>query len=419
MEGRLTLRILNFGCQARHDLITSLASFNDPQSISDYSALLIDPVTMGISPSVPNIKRRDRELTELVFEKGGIVVSYLRADFSILNSFSAMGIICGSAQPLSRLMQSSIDVGAGTTISLVRSAFGPVSQYMRILEKDLRFEAFLVASVKEISDVHGAVVANNSVGYPVAVEFEVAKGRICFVPISGLPPERLGAAMVAIVRAHYGGPRELIGPEWAIPIKIPGADVHDAEILALESKEAALKAEVAALREARAALEGFKKLLYGTGKHVLEPVVRKAMRLFGFEVPEPGECAGDWDVEMKDPDSSATAIAEVEGPEGQVGVEKFRQLLSYVTDEVLAGRKHKGVLIGNGYRLLEPDAPEREAQFTEHALRGCEANSYCMAPCTEIFKAVIAVLESKKSDELKAEIRRSLLSKTGVWTFGN
>jgi hypothetical protein len=150
---------------------------------------------------------------------------------------------------------------------------------------------------------------------------------------------------------------------------------------------------------------------------VLEPLVRSAFKLFGFAVPEPEEYEGEWDVELRDNQSGQTALGEVEGSEGVIDVDKYRQLLDYIEAEVQEGRDHKGILIGNGYRLLALDAPERQNQFSEHARRGAVRNQFSLVSTTELFKAVCAVLESPNDQALKATIRESLLATTGPWSF--
>jgi hypothetical protein len=80
-------------------------------------------------------------------------------------------------------------------------------------------------------------------------------------------------------------------------------------------------------------------------------------------------------------------------------------------------RDHKGILVGNGYRLTAPDAAERQKQFSEHAIRGAMKNDFCLVPTTELFKAVCAALESPEDEGLKIEIRESILSAVGIWTF--
>jgi hypothetical protein len=169
----------------------------------------------------------------------------------------------------------------------------------------------------------------------------------------------------------------------------------------------------------RGDLLNYRVLLYGYGKSVLEPAVRSAFRLLGFGVPEPEGYAGEWDVELHEPRSSGTAIGEVEGSTGAVNVDKFRQLLDYVHSEVEQGRDHKGILIGNGYREMAPDATERENQFTEKAVLGARRFGFCLLRTSELFKAVCAVLGSADAEGLKTRIRESILSKVGVWDFAS
>jgi hypothetical protein len=228
---------------------------------------------------------------------------------------------------------------------------------------------------------------------------------------------RVGSAIVRLVEAHYGGPGEIEAPAWLVEVTVPSATASDATISELESRKQHIGAEIRQLVEQREHLLNFRVLLYGYGKSVLEPVVRSAFRLLDFGVAEPDEYKGEWDVELHDPRFQVTVIGEVEGSEGIIDVDKFRQLLNYIQDEALEGRDRKGVLIGNGYRLAPLDAAERQSQFSSHALNGAKKNGYCLLPTTELFKAVCSVLESPEDDALKTGIRNSILSTVGVWTF--
>ena len=143
-------------------------------------------------------------------------------------------------------------------------------------------------------------------------------------------------------------------PRWVGEINIPGANLHDKQIDELTRRAEELAVQIAALREDSEKLLSYTRLLFGYGKAVLEPVVRSAFRLIGFAVPEPEDYEGEWDVELRDAESDRTALGEVEGSEGIIDVDKYRQLLDYVESEAQAGRNHKGILIGNGFRLLDP-----------------------------------------------------------------
>jgi hypothetical protein len=103
--------------------------------------------------------------------------------------------------------------------------------------------------------------------------------------------------------------------------------------------------------------------------------------------------------------SPVTAIAEIEGSVGVIDVDKYRQLLDYVEQEALDGRDHKGILVGNGFRLTTPEELERQSQFSDHALRGAKRNDFCLLATNELFKAVCAVLEAADNEALKIRVR--------------
>jgi hypothetical protein len=134
-------------------------------------------------------------------------------------------------------------------------------------------------------------------------------------------------------------------------------------------------------------------------------------------VLEPKEYEGEWDVDFTDEKSGASAVAEVEGSEGAINVDKLRQLLDYVESEENEGRSRKGILVGNGYRLKPLDEAERSDQFTQMAVTRARRYGYCLLPTTELFEAVCAVLRSPEDEGLKKHIRDSILSTVGPWKF--
>jgi hypothetical protein len=288
---------------------------------------------------------------------------------------------------------------------------------LQVLKGALHFTAHLDAAESQITSKAGTIFAVNSVGHPIAVEFLVGEGICVLPPPDNVPADRMGAAIVKVITAHFSRTTQIDSPVWVDGIVVPGANIHDAEIADLTKRTEELAAQIDTLKEDRKSLWNHLRLLFGYGKSVLEPAVRSALRLFGFAVPEPEGYVGEWDVEMREEHSDRTALGEVEGSEGFIDVDKYRQLLDYIEAEALEGRDHKGILIGNGFRLLAPNAPERQTQFSEHAQRGAARNHFCLLPTTELFKAVCAVLESPEDQALKASIRDSLLTTTGPWAF--
>jgi len=418
-------RILNLGVAATHELITGLGNLNDPVSLSDFDAFIFDPYTLqqsGVSPD--NYIRRQNEIRDLVAGKGGVVVCLMRQNVPI--GFTApsgrgadtYGIFDLVAPNLLVQIRGSLHAGLGSQVEVVPGARGASAGYLRVLQGALRFAAYFDTPQANLVNTGGTVLAIDSVSHPIAVEFAIEAGRICLLPApDGATGDRVGSAIARVIEAHYGGPSEIEAPEWSVAIEVPGATANDARIAELETRKGQLETEIAELQQRRSDVLKYRVLLYGYGKSVLEPVVRSAFRLFGFRVPEPEEYTGEWDVELHQPASSETAVAEVEGSTGVVDVDKYRQLLDYVQAEVLEGRDHKGILIGNGNRLSALDSPERQNQFSDHALRGAKKNGFCLVPTIELFKAVCAILEAPDDEGLRIRIRDSILSTVGVWTF--
>jgi hypothetical protein len=415
-------RILNLGISATHKKIEALGSIADALSISDFDAFVFDPnLVQHEGASFDVLIRRQREISDLLHRKGGVVICLLRQPLHcgvIISSAQAdtLTILDLAANDAMNHIRPSLRVGSGSQVELVRNAIGASTRYFRVLSGALRFAAYIDRIPDLLKTGRGTVFAANSVGHPIGVEFAVGAGIVCFVPVpQGAAGDRVGAAIVQTVDAHYGGPTEIEFPSWLVEIGVPNATLHDAPISELEERKKQVEAEIESLKQKRAEVLKYRILLYGYGKSILEPVVRSAFRLLGFEVPEPDHYEGEWDVEVRE--SSASAIGEVEGSEGVIDVDKYRQLLDYVQAEALEGRDHKGILIGNGYRLTPPEAPERQSQFSPHALRGAHKNNFCLLPSTELFKAVCAVLEAPEDEGRKIAIRSSIFSTVGVWTF--
>ena len=86
-------RILNYRLSAAHERITPLASINDPISISDFDAFVMDPDGLsGESIAGANVSRRRTEIADVVNRKGGIVVCVLRPN-APLNVSNYQGVI--------------------------------------------------------------------------------------------------------------------------------------------------------------------------------------------------------------------------------------------------------------------------------------------------------------------------------------
>lgn len=406
-------RILTYGISAVHDSITSLSDFADAVSLSDFDAFVFEPD--ALTPTA--WQRRQAELRELLNEKGGIAICVLRP-VNFISAYPTYSIFQGAAPAVVTLLVNSVRAGAGTSMTVRQSARGASRAFFQVLQSHLTFTAFIDGGENSIVHLQGTVFAVNSIGKVIAAEFPVSEGRISLVPVPhNVPGDRLGAAIAKMVKGHFSKEVVLDAPAWVEQVQIPGADTHTQEILRLGTERDKISERIVTLQSEQQELLNYARLLFSYGKGILEPQVRAAFRILGFVVPEPDEYNGEWDVELRDNDSKMVALGEVEGTEDIIDIDKFRQLLNYIQAEAVEGRDYKGVLIGNGFRLLPADAPERQKQFSEHVLRGAARFQFCLLATTELFKAVCAVLEASGNESLKRDIRESILRNVGTWKF--
>ena len=417
-------RILCFGLGAEHRRITNLASFEDRVSVTNYDAFAFDPNVLRDEGVIDGAAffRRQCEIRDLVRRKGGLVLCVLRPELrvhtltaGILNVLDLLDL----ADQRAGIVKASLRLGTATNWGYVKGAEGVTCNFVRALAQHLRPEAFLEEEEGPLRLRDVTVIAANSAGWPVSFEFVSGLGRICFVPVPlpDVPDGQLGAAIARMVEEHFGGPAEIETPDWVGAVSVPGADAHNIRIAELEKRAEEISEELSRLDGKRSQLLNFKVLLYGSGRSVLEPVVRRALRELGFKVLEPEEYDGEWDVDLTDEETGRSAVGEVEGSEGAINVDKLRQLLDYVEAEENEGRNRKGVLIGNGYRLKRLDEPERSEQFTEMAVRRAGRYEYCLLPTAELFAAVCATLKAPEDGALKKRVRDSIVSTVGVWKF--
>jgi hypothetical protein len=119
----------------------------------------------------------------------------------------------------------------------------------------------------------------------------------------------------------------------------------------------------------------------------------------------------DHDVLLTSPEGMA--VVEIEGKDKDaIRVEKIDQL-SRVVDEHF--HEHdvypEGVLIGNPYRLVNPD--DREAPFTKKAQIAATRKGFGLLTTTELYKAVVRILENPETDDFKTACRTEILGAKG------
>jgi hypothetical protein len=412
--------------------------FNAP-SFCDFDAVIVDPVS--IPDMWSHIKQQDyegnqvtcqgtdkgfgyklgqtfdarRNETALLLNNGGVLVLFIRkydrplfynnvGRRETLRVFDSYSWLPSGNVPINR---------TGQEIE-VTDKFHPFSQFISTFKNELKHEAIL----RLAPDTRGLrIIATNKVNEVIAAEISFGEGKIIFLPTikpqSGDSIRMIQNVFVNCIMRTLGCSTPATKPDWIGKYSLPGVESLAQELEGLKTTFSDLQQRSDKLEAEKNRLEMLTNMLYEQGKYTLEPSVREAFRIFGFNVTDPKDYEEEYDVYA--PESDTEIIGEIEGTKNQVAVDKYRQLHDYVGRKVLDGIKCKGILIGNGLREKDPD--ERGEQFTDPAIRGCNLYKYCRITTYELFRAVKFLLARPDNMNLRASIKKEIINCEGEFKF--
>lgn len=158
-----------------------------------------------------------------------------------------------------------------------------------------------------------------------------------------------------------------------------------------------------------------RSLLYEKGKP-LELTIVQALRLLGFSAEQYRDGESEFDVVFES--EEGRLIGEAEGKDTKaVNVDKLRQLSMNVHEDLArdeVASPAKGVLFGNGYRLVEPS--ERPSQFTEKCISAAAIASVALVCSSDLYRVALA-LTNNYDDDYAAECRSLIISTNGIVKF--
>ena len=431
-------------------------SFFDKLSFSDYDAVIIDPKNIlhklfnsishesdgtywlyshydeGVSKLLGELMEKRKEEAKLVTQRNqGIVVCFLRSVGEELNcarnkydkshaySINRYDWIPALNDKYGRNYQiyNYIKDRNGKEIGKIYETH-PFADYIKNFKDKIRYEAVLSESI--FSDYEGISsilkpIALNKAKELIAFEIAFGNGKFIFLPPVEQPTNNkmFAGTLISCIKNMTNVPQLDAHPQWIVNYSLPGEDKLSAELKEIRNKEEEIAKERKNKKAEIDKLNLIKSLLYGSGKYLLEPAVREAFRIIGFNVLDPDTYSEEYDLLAKEDD--LLIIGEIGGSEKQINIRKYRQLFDYVNKTITDGKKCKGLLIGNGF--LNEDPARREEQFTEKAIRGCKSQQFCRITTFELFKAVAKVLSSPDDLELKENIKKAILNCNDEFKF--
>jgi hypothetical protein len=301
-----------------------------------------------------------------------------------------------------------LETGSGSSLVLQKPDH-PMAQFFSAFRDELSYDAYLRARAEE----HEAFFATNKTGNPVAADFSIGNGHLILLPSFRKTPEpaKLFGVLIQCARKYLEREMRTPPPGWVGDFELPGESEILAEISVVdkrisEEEERRKQAERQLLEVVR-----FKDLLFEQGKP-LEDAVIVAMNVLGFDATRLKKEDKEHDVVLESPEGRI--VGEVEGKDNDaIHIDKLDQL-SRVVDEDFEehGTYADGILIGNGYRLREPQS--RPRQFTKKVHIAAKRKQFILLTTAELFRATQRVLANPDDEDFKRRCREALLVAKGT-----
>lgn len=225
---------------------------------------------------------------------------------------------------------------------------------------------------------------------------------------------RMISAVVSLDAALHSTGEVTPEPAWATTEKYSlGAErALRVELLDAESKLESAQRHKESIIENLQSVGQLRGLLYEKGKP-LERAIIDALRILGFSATPYKEGSSEFDVVFEA--AEGRLIGEAEGKDNKaINVDKLRQLAMNIHEDLLRDEvtaPAKGVLFGNGYRLVPP--AERDVAFTEKCITAAQSSSTALVSTQDLFRAA-RYLSDQKDDVYAEECRKTILNSAGI-----
>lgn len=431
------MRVLVVGYPLPHSVMENFSVLTAP-SYFDYDALVIDPA--GITASVRElldgekefsandgrpvlnapdtatvasiavqVQRRNEE-TQRLLEAGRTVICIGRPNASQSGVLGFEGCDRFSWLPAPAGMTwgpPNIRPAEGKSIRVVREDH-PLAPVFHEARRNMFYRA--VFDDRQPGVRQGKVIATNTAGVPVSMEFEVLGGRVIFlpVPVQETGTIRLKTAQLIVDALEHLSRRLVIepAPAWVRSAAIPGLEQVEAELEEAERGQREAATRVEEVRERHDRLANHRRLLSEDGP-VFAQAVGEALELLGFARTNGG------DEPLSVESEGQSAYVECEGSPERVVEWPYIRLQRRLEDRLLKEREqHKGIVVVNGYRVKATD--ERDQEYTEPLRIACENYRYCLVTGQTLFALVQRALGGA-DEAMLTGVRRRMLACNGLF----
>ncbi|MBC7749598.1 MAG: hypothetical protein H7Z76_13675 [Methylotenera sp.] len=281
------------------------------------------------------------------------------------------------------------------------------ASYFKSLKDELEYSAYLEIENENNTDYF----LQNRSNKPVGFSMTSGNGLIVFLP----PPKNIDHAkmigtFINCTKNHLTKYEETPPPNWVSEYQLEGENRYDDEITQISTEIDTLLEKRKNLESQKYELTIFKELLYEQGEK-LEIVVLSFFKLIGFKAEN--RKLEDLEHDVVFESIEGKGIAEIEGKDNDaIHVGKIDQLNRAVDEDFdLIGSYAQGILIGNHYRLLNPE--NRKDAFTEKVMLVAKKKNFGLLTTMEIFHAIEKILSNPSDEDFKTSCRIKILNTVG------
>lgn len=286
----------------------------------------------------------------------------------------------------------------------------PFSRYLETYSGTFAYHAYFREDLPGFA-TGARVFARSAGGAAVGVELTVGRGRVIFAPPPAEMPvgaqrRALATLLLECIRHALMDASAEPPPLWAASVELPGLEEREAAVAAAAEEAATTRAKLQDAETRLHELARFRSLLWEDGAARLEPLLREAFRLLGFDVtPEekPAEVSAEGERALLEWDASTEQVEM----EGHYRLRKRRE-----TELRKTRQMPSGVLVVSGHRRKEP--AERGPQHIEALAVAAESQRYCLMTTEQLLELVRRALAGAPATALQ-EIRRRILVSEGLF----